>query len=61
VDNGTDVDIGFMVYNHTNYPNIGGVVKARGTRQDMSLLSSGSGQDGGIRRVQWTSRIVQLL
>jgi cyclopropane-fatty-acyl-phospholipid synthase len=51
---GVDVDIGFMVFNHTNYPNMTAWFKALGIEEQDSDMSLSVSLDGG-RTVEWNS------
>ena len=51
---GVDVDIGFMVFNHTNYPNMVRWFDALGVQEQDSDMSLSVSLDGG-KTVEWNS------
>ena len=52
--NGTDVDIGFMVFNHSNYPNMTKWFEALGVKEEDSDMSLSVSLDEG-KTVEWNS------
>lgn len=52
--NGTDVDLGFMVYNHSNYPNLVAWFNALGVQEEDSDMSLSVSLDHG-ETVEWSS------
>jgi len=61
VDDGVEVDLGFMVMNHSNYPNFCLLLKDLGVQTEISDMSlSVSLSDSGGDAIEWSSNLGRI-